>query len=667
MQQQSRAAIAVACLVAVGAWGAEAAASSCPTVADPKGIKTSFPQQADRADFERLLGKKLALAENPLFAAQVKSGALPAVDQRVPAEALVVMPYEECGKYGGTLRGLSRALESGTSEILSWRQVNLVRLSDDLRTLVPNVAKSWTWSDDRKQITFVLRKGHKWSDGKPFTTDDVMFYFDDIIKNKELHPNVPAPWAQGGKPVEVEKIDDVTFRLTFAAPFPGFLHYLATGGSFFEVWAPKHYYTAYHIKYNPKADEEAKAANAENWVKRFKQLWDKWKDAETINPASVKRPTLESHILEVETNTQRRIFIANPYYFKVDSAGNQLPYIDRHQERFLEKEVGLLAVMNGEVDQKAQGLGLENYAVLKENEAKGAFKLTMPPGQSGDPISFNITHTDPVLRGIFADLRWRQAMSLALNRAEMNETLWFGLGRPQQAIPLGLPFVTDAERDYMIQYDPKKANALLDEMGLKRGSNNMRLRPDGKPLTLLWEYSTQFASPGYVQLVQGYWRAAGVEVNLKEITTALTRQKAKAGDADINMEWDIPFEPNLISQVELYTPPYRAQSPLFGAAWREWYTTKGAKGEEPPAWVKRLYQLEDEWGGIVPGSPRYTEIGREMVKLNQENMAIIGTVGNLPGPTIVSSKLANVRDWTIQHYNYARTYPFRTDQWYYKQ
>ncbi len=441
----------------------------------------------------------------------MKSGQLPAVAQRLPAEPMVVVPYEDCGKYGGTLRGLSRALESGTSEILTWRQVNLVRLADDLRTIVPNVAKSWTWSDDRKQITFVLRKGHKWSDGKPFTTDDVMFYFDDIIMNKDLHPNVPAPWAQGGKPVVAEKIDDVTFRLTFAAPFPGFLHFLATGGSFFEVWAPKHYYVPYHIKYNAKADEDAKAANAETWVKRFKQLWDKWKDAETINPAAVRRPTLESHILEVETNTQRRIFIANPYYFKVDSAGNQLPYIDRHQERFLEKEVGLLAVLNGEIDQKAQGLGLENYAILKENEAKGFYRLTMPPGAAGDPISFNITHTDPVLRQIFADVRWRQAMSLALNRSEMNETLWFGLGKPQQALPLGVPFVTDADRAYMIEYDPKKANALLDEMGLKRGSNNMRLRPDGKPLTLLWEYTTQFASPGYVQLVQGYWRALGVE------------------------------------------------------------------------------------------------------------------------------------------------------------
>lgn len=644
-----------------------AAASSCPSVADPKGIKTAMPQQAELVEIEGQLGRKLALAENPMFAARVKAGQLPAVEKRLPQEPLVLLPYQDCGRYGGTLRGVSRALESGTSEILSWRQVNLVRLSDDLATIVPNVAKSWSWSDDRKTITFVLRKGHKWSNGEPFTADDVVFYFDDLLKNKDLHPTVPAAWRVGGAPVDVAKIDEVTFRLSFAAPYPGLLHYLATGGSFFAPYAPKHHYAKYHIKYNPKADEDAKAAGAENWVKRFKQIWDRWKDAETINPHALTRPTLESHILEVETNTQRRIFVANPYYFKTDSAGNQLPYIDRHHERFLNKELQLLAILNGEVDQKAQGVDLENFPVLKENEPKSSYRLSMPPGQAGDPLAFNMTHKDPVLRQIFADLRFRQAMSLALNRAEMNDTLWFGLGRPQQSLPLGVPFVTDADRSHMIQHDPKRANQLLDEMGLKRGAGGMRLRPDGKPLTILWEYTSQFASPGYVQLVQGYWRAVGVEVNLKEITTALTRQKALAGDADINMEWDIPFEPNMISQVELYTPPYREASPLYGAAWREWHVSKGARGEEPPAWVKRLYQLEEEWKTVVPRSPRYMEIGREMVKLNLDNMSIIGTVADLPGPTVVSKRLANVRDWTVQHYNFARTYPFRADQWYYKE
>jgi peptide/nickel transport system substrate-binding protein len=641
-----------------------ASASTCASVADPKGLKTAMPQQGDLAEVEAQLGK-LTFKDNPLFAERVKAGQLPTVDKRLPQEPLVVVPYEECGRYGGTLRGLSRALESGSSEFLSWRQVNLVRLADDLSTIVPNVARSWTWSDDRKQITFSLRKGHRWSDGAPFTADDVLFYFDDIIKNKELHPSVPAAWIAGGQPVVAEKIDETTVRLVFAAPYPGLLHYLSTGGSFFAPYAPKHHYARYHAKYNPKAEDEAKAAGAENWVKNFHRIWSKWKDAETIPAHALTRPTLESHILEVETNTQRRIFVANPYYFKVDTAGNQLPYIDRQHERFLNAELSLLAILNGEVDQKAQGVGLENYPVLKENETKGGYRLSLPPGQTASPIGFNITHRDPELRRVFADLRFRQAMSLAINRQEMNETLWFGLGKPSAALPLNVPFVTDADRNHMIKYDPAAANKLLDDMGLKRGAGGIRTRFDGKPLQLLWEYSSQFATAGYVQLVQGYWRAVGVDVTFKEITTQLTRQKAKEGGSDIVMEWDIPYEPNLISDVQLFMPPYRDESPLFGAAWREWNNSKGARGEEPPAWAKRLYAMETEWRSVVPGSPRYMELGREMVRINLDNLTIIGTVVDLPGPTVVSRRLANVRDWTVQHYNYARTYPFRADQWYF--
>jgi peptide/nickel transport system substrate-binding protein len=643
---------------------APAWASSCASVADPKGLKMAMPQQGELSEVEPAIGK-LVFKDNPLFADRVKSGALPAVDKRLPQEPLVVVPYEECGRYGGTLRGLSRALESGSAEVLTWRQVNLVRLSDDLSTIVPNVAKSWTWSEDRKQITFTLRKGHKWSDGAPFTADDVVFYFDDIIKNKDLFPTTRAEWMSGGKPVDVEKIDETTFKLTFAVPNPGLLHFLATGGSYFAAYAPKHHYVKYHAKYNPKAEDEAKAAGAENWVKNFHRIWSRWKDAETIPAHALTRPTLESHVIEVETNTQRRIFVANPYYFKVDTAGNQLPYIDRHHERFLNKELSLLAILNSEVDQKAQGIDLEDYPVLKENEPKAGYRLSLPPGQTAYPIAFNITHRDPALRQIFADVRFRQAMSLAINRQEMNETLWFGLGTPAAALPLKVPFTSEADRNHMIKYDPATANKLLDDMGLKRGADGIRLRADGKPLSLLWEYSSQFASSNGIQLVRGYWRAVGVDANLKEITTQLTRQKALEGGADILMEWDVPFEPNLISDVQTYMPPYRASSPLFGAAWRDWHVSKGTKGEEPPAWAKRLFAIEDEWRTLVPGSPRYLELGKEMVKINLDNLTIIGTVTDLPGPTVVSKRLANVRDWTVQHYNYARAYPFRPDQWYF--
>ncbi|HEX7003695.1 MAG TPA: ABC transporter substrate-binding protein [Trueperaceae bacterium] len=642
-----------------------AVAQQCPTVSDPQGLISEWPQQLELAEFEAQTEESLAFSENPLFADAVAAGELPPAEDRLPAEPLVVLPYDDCGSYGGTLRGTSRAPESGTSELLSWRQVNLVRMSDDLSTIVPNVAKSWSWNEDLSSITFVLREGHRWSDGEPFTADDVVFYIEDIIKNEELHPTVPDPWLVAGEPVVVEKIDDLTFTFHFAAPAPGLLHYFATGGSYFAPYAPAHYYEPLHIAYNENADEEAREAGFDGWAQRFDQAWDEWKDAEVLAPDAVNRPTLESHLLEVDANTQQRVFVANPYYFKIDTMGQQLPYIDRHHERFLDAELNLLAILNGEVDEKAQGVAFADYPLLKEGEAEGGYTLRTPPGAVGSFIAFNITHPDPALREIYSDVRFRQAMSLAIDREEINQTLYFGLGTPMQALPPESPFTTDEDESYMIDYDPERANALLDEMGLERGANGMRMRPDGRPLQILWEYSTQFASSNLVQLVSDYWRDVGVAVQVREVTSALTREKAWNNQNDINMEWDAPFEPNMISQIDTYVPPYTQTGPLFGVPWVNWRNSGGAEGEEPPDWAKRLFELAEEWRTVEPGSERYMEIGREMVDINLENLTIIGLVSRLPGPTVVSNRLRNVTEWPVQHYNWGRTYPVRVDQWYF--
>ena len=342
------AAIAMALALSFAAFpGGSAPAAEFATVADPKGITSKFPQQVELDNFERQLGKKLTFNENPMFADKVKSGKLPPVAQRLPAEPLVVMPYEEIGKYGGMLRGTSIAYESGNSEILSWRHVNMVRLLDDLRTVVPNVAKSWKWNASFSEITFKLRKGHRWSDGTLFTADDFLFYMNDIIKNTEMHKKVTKAWMVGGSAAEVEKIDDLTVKFTFAAPYPGFLHYLATSGSWFKPYAPKHLLKKYHASYNPNAEKEAKAAGFDDWVHRFGKYWNKWNDVAPSTDAGLEVPTLESHIVELLATTERRVYAANPYYFKVDTAGNQLPYIDRQHERFMNKELMLIEIING--------------------------------------------------------------------------------------------------------------------------------------------------------------------------------------------------------------------------------------------------------------------------------------------------------------------------------
>ena len=202
-------------------------------------------------------------------------------------------------------------------------------------------------------------------------------------------------------------------------------------------------------------------------------------------------------------------------------------------------------------------------------------------------------------------------------------------------------------------------------MGMKKGADGLRTMPDGRPFTLLWEYTTQMAEPDFVKLMLGYFREVGINVNAKEQTSQATRENAKAGTSDINMEWDVPFEPTLIADIGLYIPYYTDISPLFGVGWRQWALTDGKEGEEPHAWAKRMFEIADEWRRVEPASERYLELGRELVKLNQENMTIIGTVGELPRPTVVANRLKNVPSkLNVMHFNFGYNYAYRADQWY---
>lgn len=641
-------------------------ASDYSTVADVKGIKTEFPQQLELNEFEKQTGEKLEFYENPMFAEKVKKGELPPVEERLPEEPLVVLPYNEIGQYGGKLHGVCIGPGSGTSEFMAWRHANMVRFSDDCATIVPNVAKAWDWNDDYTEITFTLRKGHRWSDGAPFTADDVVFYINDIILNKELHKITPFPY--GSAEVSVEKIDDVTVKLKFKDPYTGYLYWLGGGGSYHSLWAPKHFLMQYHIEYNSNANEDAKKNGFENWVQQFSLVWSKWKSIVVASSYGLKVPTLESYILIEEPTTQRRVFIANPYYFKIDTAGNQLPYIDYHYERFLEKQLWPLEIMNGNIDQKAQNMPLDIYPILKENEEKGDYTLQLPLGMVGPTFIFNMTHEDPVLRKIYGDVRFRYAMSLAINRDEVNETLFLGLGTPEQALPQNVPFVTEEDKKFMTEYDPEGANKLLDEMGLKKGPDGIRMRSDGKPLTIFWEYTLQYVwSPEFPALISEYWRAVGVNVLLKEVSSQLAREKQKSNTLDITHEWMAPYEPSLLSVPQLFVPPYASAWPIMGLPWLDWKNSDGKSGEEPPGWVKRLWEIADEWVTLVPGSARYMELGKEMIAINLENLAVIGTLGNIPLITVVSNKLGNTPEWKINSYYYGYAYPYRTDQWYFKQ
>ena len=636
------------------------------TVKTATGLKTKHRNQMELTEFEKYLGRDMVAKENPLFAERVDKGILPGVGERLPKEPLIVIPETAVGTYGGTLRGLALSYESGTSEILSWRQANLVRFSSDNRTIVPNVAKSWKWSKDYTRITFSLRAGHRWSDGAPFTADDLVFYMEDIILNKEIHEKTPSPWGDFG--VKAEKIDETRAAFIFERPYTALLFYLGGNGSYYDAFAPKHFLKQFHIKYNPDADKEARALGFENWAARFRIYWNRWKDAIVNKATGLEVPTLESHILKQAPTPEGRLFEANPYYFKVDTQGNQLPYINYHQERFLKKKDWGNEIIAGRVDQKSQNMPLDIYPLLKDNQTRGNYSIQLPITGTGPAIFFNKTHKDPVKKAVFANPKFNFAVSLAINRSELNKTLFLSLCTPQQALPQNLPFTTEADKQFMAGYSPEKAEALLDEIGLKKGPDGYRRGSDGKILTINWEYSLQYVwSDELPRRIAEDWNAIGLDIRIKEISTKEARAKQLANENDISNEWvSAPFEPTLFASPITFMPPYGTAYPVTGIAWWEWKQSKGAIGEEPPQWVKDLWEIGEEFVTLVPGSDWYNAVGRQIIRLNLENLSAIGTLGEVPLVTVVSNRLSNIPQWEINNYGYGYAYPYRPDQWYFK-
>jgi peptide/nickel transport system substrate-binding protein len=657
---------------------ADDAAAGCPasTVADTQGLEGDFPKQFELDEYEAKAGCTLTFSENPDIASineELNPGsALPDVADRIPDEPLVVQPYNEIGRYGGRLRSISKSPESGTSDFLSTRHVNLVRFDDDMLTIVPNIATGWEYNDDFTELTFYLREGHKWSDGEPFTAEDIDFWYNDIKRNSDLYEEVSSLWVFGGEPMEVEAIDDTTVKFSFAAPAPNFVTFMAT--TYIQPFQPKHALSQFMPKYNPDADANAQAFGFDDWTGQFKLYFHDWKD--TYHPfagpdgTALTVPTLESHILVEETTDFRR-YIANPYFHQVDTVGNQLPYYNEAYEIFSEDiDVTILKLINGELDYRMQTLELPRFPELKLNEEEGGYRVFLPQ-TVGEYMyyTFNITHEDPEMAKIFGDLRFRQAMSLAINREEIKEIVYLGQGTPQQALPIDYSTVDFIEDDWLTQfteYDTDAANALLDEMGLtERDSDGFRLRFDGEPFIVLLQYAPQGGPVQNHELVKGYWEAVGVRVQLKEVTSDFYRTESSQNRHDIATWRNGGGATEVAGAVQILVPPFGDfLDTRTGTMWNDWMTSDGAEGIEPPDDVKPLWTLAEEWKSFPIGSAENSRIGAEIVAIHAKYLFQIGLVGDIPSPMYVNNRVGNFGEFTLKAYPYYWTYPFRPTQWF---
>jgi peptide/nickel transport system substrate-binding protein len=670
-------------VVALTALASGASAASCPavTVADMMGVNAgAYPQQYELSEFEALADCTLEFSANPEAAAlnaRIRgNGDLPPLADRLPSEPLVVAPYDAIGTYGGTLDVLSNATEAGTSDFLSVRHVNLVRFSDDLQTIVPNVAKGWEWNEDFTQLTFFLREGHKWSDGAPFTSADVKYWYDNLALNPDVIAKPKDYVLVSGERMTVDTPDAQTVVFNLPAPKPGLLAHFAT--SFAQGFQPKHFLGKWDPKLNPDADAEAQAAGFENGLAVLSAYFGNsdWTDTPSplLNspekvanlPADVV-PTLESHITIADTTEGRRL-VANPYFFQVDTQGNQLPYISEQDEVYInENEVRILKLVNSEVDYKSQSLQLPSAPLLLENQENGDYTVELKPEITIATFGFNVTSEDPEKRKVFGDLRFRQAMSVALNRVEINETAFFGLGEPKQYIGFSpAPNFVDAKwSQYMAQYDPDMANSLLDEIGMKdTDGDGFRELPNGERLVINLQFATQGLAGQVVELVGQNWSEVGIQTTVKEVTPDEYRSAQSSNQLDVAMWRKGQPMGIVLGNNELWVPPFENYfGSRVGMLWAEWVDSDGASGVEPPEYVKQLIADINAFQSTPAGTPESDVLGARLVENLVSNLLFIGTV-QAPAPVYHRNALKNFTEFKTQSYEYYRTYPYRATQWF---
>jgi peptide/nickel transport system substrate-binding protein len=644
--------------------GAALAAAAAPTLealAQAVTTKSAFDQSGLVG---KLQGPTIATTtptsfkEAPQLAELVKAGKLPPVAQRLPAEPLVMQPLEAVGKYGGTWRRAFIGPSDGENG-------NRIMASDKLlfwdftgSKIVPSVAKGWELSKDGKTTTLFLRKGMKWSDGAPFTADDFVFWYEDMYLNKDIVPNPIADMAAGGKQGKLVKIDETTVQFQFENPYFLFPSMLAgdtligggqsvrqAGGNSYGAYAPAHYLKQFMPKYSSEAEAnaKAKAAGFDNWVRMLhvRKDWQLNPELPTLGPWKTVRPI----------NTPTWAMERNPYYYGVDTDGNQLPYIDGIVMTLAENiEVANLRAMAGEYDLQERHMDLAKLPVILENRDRGKYDVHLDLAYNGadTTLHVNMNHTaDPEVGKWLATADFRRALSLGIDREQLNETFWLGLGTPGSTAPAEvMPESPGPEwRKKWSTLDIAQANAMLDKLGLtKKDREGYRLRTDnGQRLIIQLTAIKAFMDwPAHSQMIAQQWRKIGIFADVKEQERGLAFQRVLAGEHHILVWTNGGTE--LLYLYPSWALPVDIANGAYGIEHARWYASNGAQGTKPsdPNMLKALELFRAAAGMDEEARNKNAQ---EIWKIMVDQQFHIGVCGQSPalmGVRLASRRLANI-------------------------
>jgi peptide/nickel transport system substrate-binding protein len=592
----------------------------------------------------------VSAGESPFFKEAVESGDLPPVSERLPETPMVVTPLEgqvTPGEYGGRLRMLIGS-PSDIKLMFVYGYARLVIFTPDLE-IVPDILQS-VEVDGGRVFTMKLRKGHKWSDGSPFTSEDFRYWWEDVANNEKLSPaGPPAALLVNGELPEVSFPDPQTIIYSWSLPNPNFLPQLAAASPLL-IYRPAHYLRQHHENYIDMSKlSKIQKIKLKAWASEHNRRDNLYK---FDNPSL---PSLQPWRNMTSSPATRFVGERNPYFHRVDTAGNQLPYIDELIFTVSEGKLISAKAASGEVDLQARGLQLQDATFLKEGENRGHYTTRLWDTVRGSHFALypNLNSEDPVWRKLMRDKRFRRALSLGIDREEINDTLFFGLAvQGNNSVQEQSEFYTEELRTKWAEHDPDKANELLDEIGLtERNSDGIRLLPNGEPLLIVIETAGEDTEQSDIlELINDSWREIGVAIFTKPSQRAVFRNRIFSGETVMSV-W-AGFE-NGIPNVDA-SPATRAPTSQISYQWPKWgqyFETKGKSGEpvDIPA-AQKLHELYEKW--LLSTDPEEKEnIWREMLEIHVDQQFTIGVVGGILQPVVVKNNLMNVPQKAIYNWN----------------
>jgi peptide/nickel transport system substrate-binding protein len=588
--------------------------------------------------------------ESDILKEKVSKGELPPVEQRLPQQPLVV-DLAKMGKTPGQYGGTARILIGGQRNISLMTVYGYTRLLryDEKLQLQPDVLESYEMQEGRI-FTFHLRPGHKWSDGEPVTTEDFRYALEDVQLNEELSKVISGYLLVDGKPPKFEIVDDRTVRYSWDAPNPDFLPQIAAPQALSMVM-PAHYLKQFHKKYQDEAKiKELMAANNEKkWtglhINKARQYRPENPDLPTLDPwRNVTKPPAEQFVFE-----------RNPYFHRVDAEGRQLPYIDRFVLNVSSSSLIPAKSGAGEADLQASSLTFGDYTFLKEAEQTHPIRVKLWESGRGARVALfpNLNFVDPVWNKILRDVRFRRAMSLAIDRNEINQAKFFGLSRPSADTVLpASPLYKEEYAKAYTDFDPAAANALLDEMGLtQRANDNIRLLPDGRRAEIIVETAGEDpVETDVLQLITDHWYKVGLKLVIRTSQTDVLRSRVIGGTSMMTMASGLDNgTPTADMNPKALAPTSHEQ--MQWPQWGIFVESHGEKGTETDLKeAKELSDLYAQWRK-TPDSQARADIWHRMLSLYTSQVFSIGIVNSTLQPIVVSAKLRNVPDKVLYSFD----------------